>query len=158
PFLDDPEPRIAQAAILALGRLGPPEIAVEIAPFLESENYDLQWAAARAVTLLDYRPAGPQLIANLEADLEIETRTPNATRLKLRKTLIEGLARLQVAEAVPLLTAIARDEVGLRSVAAQALIELNAEAAAPALAHMFGDPSNSLRERLVKLMVQANYR
>ena len=53
--------------------------------------------------------------------------------LKLPKLYIEVLTRLKVREGIPLLVKIAEHEVGLRGIAVEALVEMNAEEAAAIL-------------------------
>ena len=77
--------------------------------------------------------------------------------LKLPKLYIEVLARLDMKEAIPLLVEIAEKEVGLRGVAVEALVEMNAEEAASILSPLLSDPSNRLRRNLIEMMMQANY-
>ncbi len=48
--------------------------------------------------------------------------------------------------------------MGLRSTAVEALIDLDAEEAAPVLALLLTDPSNRLRRNLIEMMIKANYR
>jgi len=152
--LEDPNPHVVEAAILALARLGPPEVAGRLAGFLESDNEWLQAAAIRAVGILEYAPAGPQLVAILEEGLG---QLPGNRLDFLLSQAIQSIARLRVLEAVPVLVQVARQEVGLRTKAAQALIELNAVEAAPLLIDMLADPGNSLRFTLLKMMVKAEY-
>jgi HEAT repeat protein len=71
---------------------------------------------------------------------------------------VAALGLLQVREAIPLLIRIAQSEVGLRGRAVQALMALGAEEAAPVLAKMLAEPSGRLRESLVFMMIEADYR
>ena len=77
--------------------------------------------------------------------------------LKLPKLYIEVLARLDMKDAIPILVDIAEKEVGLRGVAVEALVEMNAEEAASILSPLLSDPSNRLRRNLIEMMMQANY-
>jgi HEAT repeat protein len=77
--------------------------------------------------------------------------------LKLPKLYIEVLARLDMHEAIPDLLEIAEKEVGLRGVAVEALVEMNAEEAAAVLSPLLSDPSNRLRRNLIEMMMQADY-
>ncbi len=152
--LGDSNPMIVQAAILALARIAPAGFAAELEPFLSSPHYVIHLAAVRAAGYLECAPAGPLIQGYLEQHLA--SNTPRD--LKLLKLYIEVLARLKVKPAIPLLIEIARHEIGLRSTAVEALIELNAEEAAPVLALQLTDPSNRLRRNLIEMMLQANYR
>ena len=64
---------------------------------------------------------------------------------------------MKVREAIPVLVDIAENEVGLRGVAVEALVEMNAEEAASILSPLLSDPSNRLRRNLIEMMMQANY-
>lgn len=152
--LVDTNPYIVQAAILALARISPPEVAEKLAAFLDAEHYLIHLSAVRAVGLLGYEPAGPKILDYLDKYLQDGDRQD----LKLAKLYIDVLARLQVREAIPLLIEIARRQVGLRSAAVEALIDLKADEAAPVLAPLLNDPSNKLRRSLVEMMTRAGYR
>ncbi|HEX7433588.1 MAG TPA: HEAT repeat domain-containing protein [Anaerolineaceae bacterium] len=152
--LEDSNPVIVQAAILALARMAPAGIAIELEPFLDSPQYLIHLSTVRAIGYLDYTPAGPKIHAFLENHLN----KGNAHDLKLSKVYIEVLARLKVRSAIPQLIEIARHEVGLRSAAVEALIDLDAEEAAPILALLLTDPSNRLRRNLIEMMMKADYR
>jgi len=60
-------------------------------------------------------------------------------------------------ESIPTLVDIAEREVGLRGVAVEALVEMNAEEAASILSPLLSDPSNRLRRNLIEMMMQADY-
>jgi HEAT repeat protein len=60
-------------------------------------------------------------------------------------------------EAIPTLVEIAEREVGLRGVAVEALVEMNAEEAAAILSPLLSDPSNRLRRNLIEMMMKADY-
>ncbi len=154
PCLEDRNPLVVQATILALARIAPPGIEESLVPFLESDQYVVHLAATRAVGLLEYAPAGDSIRARLEGLI----KDPNRQDLKLARLYIDTLVRLETRAAIPLLIEIARSEVGLRSAAVEALIELNAEEAAPILAPLLSDPSNKLRRYLVELMIRSNFR
>lgn len=153
--LEDTNPHVVESAILALGRLGPPEIAEKLLCFLDVENEYIESATTRALALLGYRPAGLRLLSKLETALQHRGDERNEFVIS---SYIQAMARLQVSEAIPILTEIAQKEVGMRSKAVQALIELRADAAVPVLAGMFADPGNKLRNSLIRMMIQADYR
>jgi len=152
--LVDTNPHVVEAAIIALARLGSVEVAESLVPFLDSDNEWIQAAAVRAMGMLEYTSSGPQLMTILQTGLgkNIEDRHD----LLLSHT-IQAIAKLGVQEAVPLLTQIARHEVGLRSRAVYALIELNAISAAPILIDMLADPGSSLRCTLIRMMMRMEY-
>ena len=74
-----------------------------------------------------------------------------------------ALVTLQVRESIPLLIRIAQDEIGLRGMAVQALIDLRAEEAAPALLPLLNRLLGSAHEEklccsLIFLMTAVDYR
>jgi HEAT repeat protein len=154
PFLDSSNRHFVKAAIVALSRLGGEGIVARLPDFLDSEDVDVRLAAAQAAGLLEYTSAGPRLLALLEEAIQ----NRQGSSLSEAHTYIEAIERLKFREAIPLLTKIAEGEVGLRGAAVQALVEMGASEAAPALAKMFRDPSVELRRRLISLMLQADYR
>ncbi len=155
PFLDDANQAIVSASILTLAQLDADDLAERLAAFLDSDNPYICLAAVRAVGILNYTHAAPQLLALLDESL---TRRHNQVTTRLPKTIIETLARLSFHDAIPRLTSIAQHEVGLRSAAVQALIDLGADSISDQLAHMFADPSSALRESLIRMMIQSDYR
>jgi HEAT repeat protein len=153
--LDDTNPYVLSAAILALARLGGRDLGDQLASYLDHEDIHPQIAAIRALVHLDYRPAGPKLLSHVEANLHRERQGKKGD---LMANAVAALGLLQVREAIPLLIYIAQSEVGLRGKAVQALMALEAEEAAPVLAKMLAEPSGRLRESLVFMMIEADYR
>jgi HEAT repeat protein len=152
PFLEDRNSFVVDAAIIALTRLGPPEIGEKLVG-LDSENSYLQSAAVYAMGSLPYPPAGPRLLEILQEILNSSAK-PNPSLLG---NLIKALGTLQVRDAIPLLVEVAQSQVGYRTRAVQALLELNAVEAAPILAPMLSDPGLRIRENLIRLLDSANY-
>ena len=151
--LDDPHPIIAQAAILAMARIDPDRIKDRLLTYLQSDEYLIHLAATRTCSWLAYEPCGEFVLGALK-DFEITDEQPD---LKLPKLYIEVLARLDMREAIPTLVEIAEHEVGLRGVAVEALIEMNAEEAAAILSPLLNDPSNRLRRSLIEMMMKTDY-
>lgn len=151
--LDDPHPIIAQAAILAMARIDPDRIKDRLLTYLHSDEYLIHLAATRACSWLAYEPCGEFVLQALK-DFEVENEQPD---LKLPKLYIEVLAQLNMREAIPTLVEIAEREVGLRGVAVEALIEMNAEEAAAILSPLLNDPSNRLRRSLIEMMMKTDY-
>ena len=151
--LDDPHPIIAQAAILAMARIDPSRLKGRLLEFLQSDEYLIHLAAARACSWLTYAPCAPHIFQSLK-DFMAEGDMQD---LKLPKLYIEVLARLKWQEAIPTLVEIAEREVGLRGEAVEALVEMNAEEAAVILSPLLSDPSNRLRRNLIEMMMQADY-
>jgi hypothetical protein len=121
----------------------------------------VQVAAITAIGQLDYQPAIPLLIRRLEAVCELLTR--HRSQLNVATRFLHTLVALEAREAIPLFIRIARDEVGLRGLAVQGLIELRAEEAAPALLPMLSQLLDSQHEeklccRLLYLMTVVDYR
>jgi len=151
--LDDPHPIIVQAAILAMARIDPCRIKNRLLEFLQSDEYLIHLAAARTCGWLSHEPCGPYILQALKDFMELEDRQD----LKLPKIYIEVISRLKMTEAIPTLVDIAEHEVGLRGVAVEALVEMNAEEAASILSPLLSDPSNRLRRNLIEMMMQAEY-
>ncbi len=152
--LGDSNSHVVEAAILALARLGPLEIGERLSEFLESENDWILASAVRAMGMLEVVQAGPKLVSILEKSLG---KPATGRHDFLISNTIQAVARLEVVEAVPLLIQIAHQEVGLRTQAVQALIEMNDSRVAPLLVDMLADPGSSLRTSLVKMMIKAHY-
>jgi HEAT repeat protein len=151
--LDDPHPIVVQAAILAMARIAPERIKERLLDDLQSDEYLIHLAATRACGWLNYRPSGPFILEALKNFMAANDQQD----LKLPKLYIEVLARLEMTEAIPTLVEIAEKEVGLRGVAVEALVEMQAEEAAAILSPLLSDPSNRLRRNLIEMMMQADY-
>ena len=151
--LDDQQPIVVQAAILAMARIDPERIQPRLIEFLHSEEYLIHLAATRACGWLCYGECSQDVLQALKNFME----TNEEQDLKLPKLYIEVLARLDMKDAIPILVDIAEKEVGLRGVAVEALVEMNAEEAASILSPLLSDPSNRLRRNLIEMMMQANY-
>ncbi|MDY6845754.1 MAG: HEAT repeat domain-containing protein [Chloroflexota bacterium] len=151
--LEDSHPIIVQAAILAMARIDPTRIKDRLLEFLQSDQYLIHLAAARVCGWLCHQPCGPFILKSLKEFMTLEDQQD----LKLPKLYIEVLSRLEMKEAIPTLVDIAEREVGLRGVAVEALVEMNAEEAASILSPLLSDPSNRLRRNLIEMMMQADY-
>jgi HEAT repeat protein len=159
--LDDSNPRVVHAAIFALGRIGLEEEGAHLGRFLSSNHFHIQASAIHSLVLLRYRPAIPALLAQLETCQGVIRN--NRTEFELPRRLIHALVSLQAREAIPLLIRTAQDEIGVRGVAVQALIDLHAEEAGPALLPLLGRLFDSQHEErlctsLLFLMRRLNYR
>ena len=152
--LDDTHPIVVQAAILALARIDPEKIKPRLAEFIRSEEYLIHLAATRVCGWLHYYDCGEIILDALQNFITSDDHLD----LKLPKIYIEVVARLNITKAIPTLVEIAEREVGLRGVAVEALIEMNAEEAAAILTPLLRDPSNRLRRNLIEMMMQANYK
>jgi len=151
--LDDPHPIVVQAAILAMARINPSAIVDRLTEYLQSDEYLIHLAATRACGWLSHKPCGEPVLQSLKNFMAMNDQQD----LKLPKLYIEVLARLRMKEAIPTLVEIAEREVGLRGVAVEALVEMNAEEAASILSPLLSDPSNRLRRNLIEMMMQADY-
>ena len=151
--LTDSPPIIVQSAILALARIAPSKIQDRLPELMMSDEYLIHLAATRACGWLSYQECGQKVLQALREFLDAK----DMEDLKLPKLYIEVLARLDVTEAIPLLVEIAERDVGLRGVAVEALVEMNAEEAAAVLSPLLSDPSNRLRRNLIEMMMQADY-
>jgi len=151
--LEDPHPIVVQAAILAMARIDPGRIEDRLLEFLQSDEYLIHLAAARACGWLSHEACGPYILNALK---EFMTQGDQQD-LKLPNLYIEVITRLKMTEAIPTLVDIAEREVGLRGAAVEALVEMNAEEAASILSPLLSDPSNRLRRNLIEMMMQADY-
>jgi len=151
--LDDSHPIVVQSAILALARMDPSIIEERLTELLQSDEYLIHLAATRVCGWLMKKECGGIILAALRDFME----RGDHQDLKLPKLYIEVLARLKMKEAIPLLVEIAEHEVGLRGMAVEALVEMNAEEAAAILSPLLSDPSNRLRRNLIEMMMQADY-
>ncbi len=151
--LDDTQPIVVQAAILALARIDPEKIKPRLAEFIRSDEYLIHLAATRVCGWLHYYDCAEIILDALKTFMASNDHFD----LKLPKIYIEVLARLNMTKAIPTLVEIAEHEVGLRGVAVEALVEMNAEEAAAILTPLLRDPSNRLRRNLIEMMMQANY-
>ena len=159
--LEDSNPAVVHGAIFALGRLGPSEIGAQLVRFLQSKEAHLEVAAVQALTNLRYRPAIPQLLGRLEACCGVVRRT--RSHFELPRRLLNALVALEASEAIGLLIRIAGEEIGLRGMAVQALIDLRAEQAGPALLPLLNRLHGSVHEEklcssLLHLMTALDYR
>ena len=151
--LNDEHPIVVQAAILALARLAPERIKDRLVDYLQSDEYLIHLAAARACGWLVCDNCSDYILQALKDFMNKDDQQD----LKLPKLYIEVLARLDAKEAIPTLVEIAEREVGLRGVAVEALVEMDAEEAAAILSPLLNDPSNRLRRSLIEMMMQADY-
>jgi HEAT repeat protein len=151
--LNDPHPIIVQAAILAMARIDSNMIKDRLTEYLQSDEYLIHLAAARACGWLSHEACGDFVLQALKNFMAVNDQPD----LKLPKLYIEVLARLNKKEAIPTLVEIAENEVGLRGVAVEALVEMGAEEAAQILSPLLSDPSNRLRRNLIEMMMQADY-
>jgi HEAT repeat protein len=142
-----------QAAILAMARIEPQRIKDRLIEFLHSDEYLIHLAATRVCGWLSHKPCGPIILQSLRDYLAVG----DLQDLKLPKLYIDVIANLNLREAIPDLVEIAEKQVGLRGVAVQALVEMNAEEAASILSPLLSDPSNRLRRNLIEMMIQADY-
>ncbi len=151
--LDDTQPIVVQAAILAMARIDPSRIKDRLLEFLHSDEYLIHLAAARTCGWLCHGPCGPYILQSLKGFMKLTDQRD----LKLPKIYIEVISRLKMTEAIPTLVDIAEREIGLRGIAVEALVEMNAEEAASILSPLLSDPSNRLRRNLIEMMMQADY-
>jgi HEAT repeat protein len=158
--LEDGNAHVVHAAVFALGLIGPSEEGQHLVRFLTSPHPHLQLVALRALEQLRYAPAAAAIVERLEACLGALRRTRQDFEFPHR--LLSALVGLRAAEAVPLLVRMARTAVGLRGAAVQALIDLRAESAAPALLPLLAQLLDSPHEErlcnaLLNLMLAVEY-
>ena len=152
--LDDENAHVVYAAIVALARLGlTDEDGPRLMAFLDSEDALIREAAVRAMSILDYRPAGLKVFEQAQAALTLEF--PLGIKFKVMRDYLVAVARLQVQAAVPWLSSIALNEVGLRSLAIRTMLELDSATALPTLITLLSAPDHSVRAKLMQLIKQA---
>ena len=156
-MLSVPNPYIAGNALLALARMADRRIEPELLPFLNHPNEYMRTQAIRSIALLRYAPARQAILQTL-AQVRADRESKGIPRHAMINHLFEAVAALEIKEAIPMLLEIARQDVGLRGKAVEALIALQAEEAAAPLAYMLTDPSASLRRNLLALMEEFQYR
>ena len=147
---------IVKAAVGCLASLGPPEVASRFVPLLAMCWPPVRACATWGIARLRYRPAAPALIEVLERCVVLPRRSE--AEAQEARNYIQVLRRLGAQEAISTLIRTAREAVGLRSTAVQALVELGPEQAAPALVGLLADPGERLRRQLLRLMVKAGFR
>lgn len=154
-FLDDRNPHIISDTLVALGRMNAQDLYERISPFLEHANYHISAAAAQALASMGRAEAGERIIARLEQLLE----SPNTTRsFSPVSYYIDALATLKVNAAVPVLTRIARTQVGMRSKAINALMQLDSDDVVPVLLPLLNDPGEKIRIFLLRMIGSRNFR
>ena len=153
-LLDASQPRVVSAAINSLARLGSPVLEERLVSFTDSESWQVRRVAVLSIGRLGYTAAGSKLLNDLKAMLPLKDQRD----IPRFSAYIGTLARLQWSEAIPTLTEIAEHEVGLRSYAVRALIDLNSDSAPKILIHMLADPSLKLKNQLLSLIANTNFR
>jgi predicted RNA-binding protein with RPS1 domain/HEAT repeat protein len=156
--LDDPEPPIVAAAIVALARLGDHTLASVIPDFLNSPHLVIRIAAAEAAGLLHVSAAIPGLLRFLEECITAWHTTQQHIPSRAASVAMQSLARLQARSAVPLLIEIARYIVGLRTLAVRTLIQLHAVEAAPALIPLLNEEGSHLLNEVIRFFHTVDYR
>jgi HEAT repeat protein len=143
---------VARAAVAFLAELGPPEAAEHFLPLLGLPWREIRGLGRWGIGCLRYTPAAPALIGAVERLAGLESRS-HADAEEARSS-IRVLRRLQAHEAVPVLLRVAREAVGLRSAAVEALTRIDPERAAAELVDMLADPGARLRRALLRLMAK----
>jgi HEAT repeat protein len=161
-FLDEPNPRVQQAVVSALAKLGGPEDGLSLVKFVSSGDQHVMLAALQAAVALRCTEAVPAIVEQLQKCQGVLYRR-NRSQFDVPRKLINALVALGAHEAVPVLVRIAQEEVGLRSMAVQALIHLKSEVAAPPLlpllARLFDTQNEEqLTASLMHLFVVVDYR
>jgi HEAT repeat protein len=160
-FLEDRNPRVIHAAVYALGRLGFPDEGRHLVRFLAANEYHLVVTTLNSIVQLRYTAAVPAIMDRLSECLGTVRRTRQ--HFDLPRKLISALVTLKANESVPLLVRIAQEEIGVRSLAVQALIDLKVPEAAPPLLPLLSRLVDSQHEErlctgLLHLMYSLDYR
>lgn len=135
-LLDDPSPRVREAALLAIGHDERPALRTRVERMLRSDDVSLVTMAAWALgELEDHESVGP-----LQAELDHSSP-------KVRMTAAWALGEIEDARAVRGLQSLLRDrETGVRWAAAGALGNIESVEAAPALEQLLGsEPDRRVR-------------
>jgi HEAT repeat protein len=160
-FLEDRNPRVIHAAVYALGRLGFAEEGRNIVRFLTAEEHHLVVTTLNSLVQLRYLPAVGAILERLVHCQGCLRRSRQ--HFDLPRKLINSLVQLKAVEAVPTLVQIAQEEIGIRGLAVQALIDLKVPEAAPPLLPLLARLVDSPHEEklcigLLSLMSAVNYR
>jgi HEAT repeat protein len=159
--LDDSNAGVVHSAIFAIGRIGPAQEGAHLLRFLHSKEQHLELATITALTNLRFAPAISSILSRLDACRGALRR--QRAHFELPRRCMLALVNMDARSAIPLLIEIARDEIGLRGMAVQALIDLKAEQAAPALLPVLQRLHATTHEEklcctLIYLMTAVNYR
>jgi HEAT repeat protein len=146
---------IAKAAVGFLAELGPSEAAEHLLPLLRLPWPEIRRLGIWGIVSLRFTPPASHLIEALDRVSRREGRS-GADYEELR-SWIRLIVALRAVETVPTLLRIAREAVGFRSIAVEALAALAPERAAAELVHMLDDPAHRLRCNLLSLMVRAGH-
>ncbi|HEY9087564.1 MAG TPA: HEAT repeat domain-containing protein [Anaerolineaceae bacterium] len=155
PFLEDRNPHIISDTLIALGRMNATALIERILPFLEDANFHISAAAAQALASMGYAQAGDRMIARLEMLLDSTNTTRSFSPISY---YIDALATLKINAAVPVLTHIARTQVGMRSKAINALMQLDSDDVVPVLLPLLNDPGEKIRIFLLRMIGSRNFR
>jgi len=153
PFLEDNNPYIVSSTILSLAQLGQKDLGEKIIRFVESKNYYIQMSTINALCILEYQPAGSKLLVKL-TDLYNQGTEVDET---LMRQVVSTIGKIKHLPAIPILIEIAQKNVGVRTRAINALIEMNAEEAVPLLIPLLADPGIRIRDAIIRLMEKTNY-
>jgi HEAT repeat protein len=154
-LLDEDEFYVVRSAIIALARLEDHTSLERILSFLDSPLGHLKQAAWRAVGFYNYTPVIPTLLSNLKEALEQHPLSPQS--YPLVSEYIDVCKRLRVKAATPMIIQIIQTEVGLRTKAVSALLELEVEKFPLELLELLDDPSPRLRVSILRLVYQTQH-
>ncbi len=159
--LDDPQPQVVSAAVEAVADLGGAGAGVHLIPILAHEAQRVQFDALRADERLGCREAAPEVIRLLESSCG----RVRSTRLDydVPKLAIRLLGEWRSTGAVAVLIRVVNEELGLRSVALDALLRIRsgdaAAALVPLLGAAYGDRhADDLALGLLDLMARTDHR
>jgi HEAT repeat protein len=80
-LLDDPDPTVRAAAVMALGEHAPPGDALMIAAMLEDDSAYVRWEAAKALQKIHHPGVAPELSTALNNDEDADVRMAAAEAL-----------------------------------------------------------------------------
>ncbi len=147
--LEDENKHVVSRAIKALGRMGDQEMLEPLRAFLEDPNIYLVGAAVEALGLLEDRSSAGKI-------MEIFDRMatyPQKNSIEVSKACLAALSRINDDQAVPFLVRVATTQVGMRTVAIDALSAMNVEPYIQDLLPLLLDSGESVRTHMVSLIV-----
>ncbi len=154
-LLNEKGHNVVHASIVALARLDDHASIEPIMAFLESHSDNLKQAAWHALGVLNHTPIIPLLLKNLQTSLEQHPLSPAA--FALVREYIDICKRMKIKLSAPLLVQVALNEIGLRTKAADALLDLDIANFPVELLELLNDPNAELRAAILGLIYQTHY-
>ena len=151
--LDDANFYVRRAAINAIGKLGIPDLGTFLMPLLQTEDLRIRRTVLIALRRLRTEEAIPQMIEMLREYLT----APCQRDLPVVKTLVVALGDLQAEAAISVLNDVVRGYVGARSLAANAIGQIEDLRGGPVLVEALDDKSINLQMAALKKLGRLKY-